>query len=86
VIRFSETAANDLESIYDFIARNNPDAALATVKKLLDVMKRLGEFPNMGRKSDLGTRELVISPFVIIYRIVDDVINIEAVFHGSRRA
>jgi toxin ParE1/3/4 len=85
VIRWSETAANDLEDIYDFIARDNPQAAAATVDRLIDVVERLENFPQMGRSAEFGTREIVIPPFVVVYRIIGEVINIEAVFHGSRR-
>lgn len=84
MIRWSETAAADLENIYEFIARDRPDAALNAVEKLIEVVERLETFPQMGRAAELGTREIVTSPFLIIYRIVGEVINIEAVFHGRR--
>jgi toxin ParE1/3/4 len=84
-IRWSRTAATDLENIYDFIARDKPGAALDTIEKLFVAADRLGEFPQLGRVGELGTRQLPVPPFVIVYRIIDPVISIEAVFHGSRR-
>lgn len=83
-LRTSETAATDLENIYDYIAKENCDAALETVKDLYGLIERLLEFPQLGRSAALKTRELLQPPFVIVYRIVDDVISIEAVFSSTR--
>jgi addiction module RelE/StbE family toxin len=84
-IRWTERAAYHLESIYDFIARDNPDAALEVIEGLYASIERLRTYPNLGRAAELDTRKLVQPPYVIMYRVVEDVVSIEAVFHGSRR-
>jgi toxin ParE1/3/4 len=84
-LRISELAAIDLEDIYDYIARDNPEAALETLTDLYQLLERLVGFPRLGHPGKLGTRELVKPPFIVVYRIVGDVISLEAVFHGSRR-
>lgn len=84
-LRWSETAADDLQNIYEFIARDKPDAALATIEKLIATVDLLLMHPHLGRPAELDARKLIHPPFVIVYRIVDDVISIEAVFHGKRR-
>jgi plasmid stabilization system protein ParE len=85
-LRWSETAAKDLEAIYDFIALDKPGAAAITVETIFQTAGRLEQYPNLGhigrRK---GSRELVHPPFVIVYRAKDDVIDIQAILHGNRR-
>jgi toxin ParE1/3/4 len=49
---------------------------------------RLEHFPLSGRLGRIeGTRELVVSglPYVIPYRVVDDVVLISSVIHTSRK-
>jgi toxin ParE1/3/4 len=84
-LRWSELAAAHIENIHDFVARDKPAAALATIDVLIQAVERLTEHPKLGRKADHGTRKLIHPPFVIVYRILEDVISIEAVFHGNRR-
>jgi toxin ParE1/3/4 len=84
-LRWSELAAAHVENIHDFIARDKPAAALETVEVLIQAAERLTEYPKLGREAEHGTRKLIHPPFVIVYRILEDIISIEAVFHGSRR-
>ena len=65
--------------------KDNPDAAARTIEQILESAERLLEYPKLGKAGRVrGTRELVQRPFVIVYRVLEDVINIEAVLHGSR--
>jgi toxin ParE1/3/4 len=82
-VRWTEAAAAHVEDIYDFIARDNPDAVSAIVEKLIAAVERLTAYPNLGRAAEHGARKLIHPPFVIVYRVVEDVINVESVFHGS---
>jgi toxin ParE1/3/4 len=85
-VRWSENAVADLENIYDFIAHDKPAAAREAISMLFDAADRLALYPNGGRTGRRnGTRELVKSPFVMVYSIDEQVIYILAVFHGSRR-
>jgi toxin ParE1/3/4 len=84
-LRWSETAASHLEEIYEFIALHNANAALATVDKLLAAIDRLTAYPQLGRPAHGGKRKLVRKPFVVVYSVDADVVNIEAVFHGKRK-
>jgi toxin ParE1/3/4 len=78
-LRVSESAGRDLEDIYDYIARDSPNAAIETLRNLFETMELLIGFPYLGHASHLGTRELVKPPFAVVYRLVGDVISIEAV-------
>lgn len=85
-VRWSETASDDLKNIFEYIARDKPDAASATVELLIQAGDRLARYPNTGRPGRrTGTRELVHAPFVVVYSIAGEVIDIHAVLHGSRK-
>jgi addiction module RelE/StbE family toxin len=86
--RWTRPALADLETIGDFVARDNPNAAARIVKRIVDAVERLGDHPHLGRAGRIaGTRELVIAetPYVVPYRVIDDDIQILAVIHGARR-
>lgn len=82
-------AENDLDGIFDYIAAEDPTAAMSVHRKITAMAQRLTDFPAMGRSGWLpGTRELVVPglPYIIIYRIerTGDTVTILAVFHGAR--
>ena len=84
-IRWTELASSHIANSYEFIAEDKPDAALFTIENLISYAELLLTHPRLGREAKHGTRKLTHPPFIIVYRILDDVISIEAVFHGSRR-
>jgi len=48
----------------------------------------LAKFPNQGRQGrQSGTRELVFTPlpFIVVYRVKDEFVEIARVLHGSQR-
>ena len=87
LVRWTPQAADDLQAIYDFIARDSPHYAQLTVEDILAVIDRLKEFPLMGRqvpereRDDL--REIIKPPYRIVYR-TGDVLKILTIFRGSR--
>jgi addiction module RelE/StbE family toxin len=87
-VRWSLAAVDELTAIREYIARDNPSAAFRVAMKILDSVDRLERCPGSGRIGRLAnSRELVISglPYIAIYRIVDDVVDVSAVIHASRR-
>ncbi|MGH7065017.1 MAG: type II toxin-antitoxin system RelE/ParE family toxin [Stellaceae bacterium] len=80
-------AARDLESIGDYIARQNSGAARRTVQRIDARTRTLAGASYLGRPGRVAdTRELVITstPFIVAYRIIGDRVEILAVFHGAR--
>ena len=72
----------------DYIARDNPQAALAQLSEIERQIKHLPDHPAIGRPGRLaGTRELVISrtPFIVVYRIEGDAVRILHFLHGARQ-
>lgn len=78
----------DLEAIVDYIAAENPRAALAIWDEIESQVERLALYPHSGRIGRVeGTRELVVSqrPYIIGYTVLEDAVLILRVLHGARQ-
>jgi toxin ParE1/3/4 len=82
---------SDLDAIFRYIARDNPLAAKKVISRITLSVSRLNRFPFLGRHGlKPGTRELSVPgvPYVIIYRVVEDVdedfVEIVAIYHTAR--
>jgi toxin ParE1/3/4 len=88
VLVISPAFESDLESIADFIARDDVNAAIAFVEKLRRRCNDLLAFPNIGRKRDevrLGYRSVTEGDYVIFYRIGTEAdIVVMRVIHSKR--
>jgi toxin ParE1/3/4 len=77
--------ALDLE--YEYLAARNPKAARLVFRRIIATARRLRDFPNSGRPGQIdGTRELVVPgfPYLIVYRVSSNAVEILRVFHTSR--
>lgn len=87
-VRLSDDAKADLRAIFNFIATDNPAAAMRVVDGIIIAAAQLESFPLLGKKGRIeGTRELVAprSPYILIYSIADEYhIMVERVLHGAR--
>lgn len=74
-VRLTDRARADLERIFEFLARRDPQRALATIGDIEDAVRVLGRHPLVGRRVEEGRRELVISrgrsTCVALYRWFD---------------
>ena len=85
-IRWLSSALVELDRIHEYIARENPQAAARIFRQIRKAPRQLAHFPHLGRPSQVeGTRELVVSglPYVVVYRVDEDYIEILRVFHTS---
>lgn len=88
MISWLEDAVDDLQSLHEYIAENNPRAANAIAKRIVHAVDLLATQPNMGRPGRvLHTRELIISgtPFIIPYIAENNTITLLRVLHGAMR-
>ena len=87
-IRWSLPAAEDLLRICEWIERDNPEAARRVAKIIYDGCARLRNFPNIGRTSRRmsGRRELAFPPlpYIAVYQIKENAVEISRVFHGAQ--
>ena len=87
-IRWSPDAADDLVRIIEYIRKDNDAAAQRIARAALQRIASLKQFPQLGRAGRVnGTRELPLSPlpFVVVYRLKEEWIEIARVLHGARR-
>jgi addiction module RelE/StbE family toxin len=57
------------------------------IDRIEQLVKRLATFPESGRVGHIpGTRELVVPglPYLVVYRVTPDAVEILRVFHTSR--
>ena len=83
---FSREAIDDLGAIRTYIGERNPAAASRVAVQLLAACDRLEYLPERGRPGLVpGTREITsIWPYVIVYRIGSNTVEIIRVWHGAR--
>jgi len=85
---WTKPAARALESIQDYIAKDNPRAAWEVARKIRQTVNLLKDHSRMGREGRVsGTYELVIPalPYIVPYRVKGSEIQILTVFHAARR-
>lgn len=86
-VRFTQEARDDLAGIAEYISRENPVAARQVVGAIERATGRLSQFPQSGRVGAVETtRELVVPrlPFIAVYRVATDAVEIIAVFHAAK--
>lgn len=85
---WSPEAIDDLLSIRQYIAQDDPDTAREIVAAIVTLVEhQLPRFPQSGRTGRVeGTRELIIPrlPFIIPYRATAESIDVLRVYHASR--
>lgn len=85
----TEQAERDLKAIWRYVADFDEVAADCLLRKLDQRAAQLKLFPHMGRpRPDLGQelRSLISSPYLIIYRLERDQVQILRYVHMSRQA
>ena len=87
-IRWTEGAVGNLEQVEEYIVQDNPPAAVATVRKIIDAAQMLADYPSLGKRGrERGTRELVVAglPFIIIYAVYREELVIIRVLHTAMK-
>jgi toxin ParE1/3/4 len=86
-IRWTRAAAEDLEHIKDYLENRHPHLAQPTVLKLYDAIRSLKKMAGRGRRGRVeGTRELVLTtlPYIAVYRVEGQAIEILHIYHGAQ--
>ena len=86
-IRWTPPAADDLESIKDYLLRHYPHLAETTVREIYQRIRALKEYPSCGRPGHRpGTRELVLTPlpYVVVYRLKAEAVELLHIYHGAQ--
>jgi addiction module RelE/StbE family toxin len=84
-VRWTSLSAQDLQRITSYIRRNNSVAARRIAKALYDGAMSLDTLPDRGHVGRIaGTRELVFDPFIIVYRVKNETVEILRIYHAAQ--
>lgn len=87
-MRWTPQAADDLEAVCLYIARDTPVAATVFAERVLRATAHLADFPEMGRivpewgRSEI--REVFVYSYRLIYRTRAESVDVLAIHHGVR--
>lgn len=87
-VRWTPQAADDLEAICLFIARDSAAMAAVFADRIFQATERLAAHPRSGRivpefgREDL--REIILASYRIIYRLRADDVQLITLHHGAR--
>jgi plasmid stabilization system protein ParE len=85
---WSDRALRSLADIHSHISADSLDAANRTVDAILKRGDRLAQFPHLGRVVERyaqpDIRELVESPYRIVYRVRSESVEVIDVFHSAQ--
>jgi addiction module RelE/StbE family toxin len=88
-LRWTEPAVHDLKKICDYVdAHDGAAAARRIALRIYEGLDSLTEFPHRGRPGrKSNTRELVLPglPWLAIYRVRENVIEVNRILHGAQR-
>ena len=86
-IRWTVPAADDLESIKNYLQQHYPQFAEPTVRTIYQRIRSLKTTPNQGRPGQrTGTRELALTPlpYVVVYSLKAEAVEILHIHHGAQ--
>jgi toxin ParE1/3/4 len=86
-VLFSALVEGDLEAIGDYIAADNPERAVSFVRQLKAQCLKVGQNPLRYRlRPEIGADVRLVSMgrYVILFRILGEVVRVERVVHGAR--
>jgi len=86
-LRWLSPALAELDRVFEYISQENPKAARHVFTRIRKSTEKLRRFPESGRAGHVpGTRELLVTglPFLVVYRVAGDTVEILRVFHTSQ--
>ncbi|MCP4679356.1 MAG: type II toxin-antitoxin system RelE/ParE family toxin [Deltaproteobacteria bacterium] len=85
---WSGPAFEDLREIREHVSLDNPSAARLLAKRIRQCVTRLREHSGSGRIvpefEPLGYREVIVSPYRIVYAVQKGAVVVLRVWHGRR--
>ena len=85
-VKWLRKALHNLQLIHKYIAKDNSEATLKIVIKIRGSVNQLENFPLMGRIGRVKeTREIVINPYFVIYRVNGNFVEILRILHSARK-
>jgi toxin ParE1/3/4 len=86
---WTDPGFESLEDARRYIAQHSRRTALSVVERIVQATRQLETFPDSGRllpdSDEPDVREIIVVGYRVIYRVIDDDVEILLVRHGSRR-
>ncbi|MGH9793877.1 MAG: type II toxin-antitoxin system RelE/ParE family toxin [Candidatus Acidiferrales bacterium] len=87
-VRWTVGVQQDLQDIVEYIGRDSHLYAAATADRIFRAVRRLARHPRLGRMApeyrDPSVRELILSPYRVVYRVLRSRVGVIAIVHGNR--
>ena len=86
-VRLTSRAYDDLTAIASYLDEHVPAVAASVMRRIEHTLDNVARIPHMGRSGRRAdTREAVVPqlPFLIVYRIAGDVVEVLTIFHTAR--
>ena len=91
-IRYTQQAADDMDAIFDYVVLENRSAAVDLLRAFDESISRLADMPYLGvalPEEDAsmivgGYRYLVVSPYLIFYRVHEREVRIGRILHSRQ--
>jgi addiction module RelE/StbE family toxin len=86
-LRWTTPASQDLYAIARRIRKDNPSSAREVTRTIYAGCETLRTFPYRGRKGRKeDTRELVFPglPYIVVYRIKEETVELIRIYHGAQ--
>ena len=88
-LRWTEHAVTQLAAIAEYISLDSPVYAEQVIDQIVQRLAQAQAFPESGRtvpeSGRADVRELLESPYRVIYRVRPDAIEVVAVLHGRQQ-
>lgn len=91
-VLYTPAAVDDMDEIFSYISKNNIVAAEALLDRINEGISNLSTFSNMGSVLSedqypmihRGYRFIVVHPYLIFYRLIDQSVVIHRILHSRR--
>jgi toxin ParE1/3/4 len=85
IIRWLSLAEKDLDDLFAFVAQDSLTMAEKEVDRVIEEVACLQAHPAIGRPGRVPeTRELVIPPYIVAYRVKGNTVQILRVLHSAQ--
>ena len=88
-LRWSEHAVAQLAAVAEYVSLSSPVYAEHLVDRIANRLDQAREFPESGRVvpefARVEIRELIESPYRLVYRVRPDAIEVLSVLHGRQQ-
>jgi addiction module RelE/StbE family toxin len=86
-LRWTPPAAQDMQGISEYLKENYPQYRSPTLNKLYRKIQSLKQTPHIGRPGRIkGTRGILFTPlpYVAVYRVDGEIVEIWRIWHGAQ--